>query len=62
MEIIVSEGKCALGPCQCKHDLCNLGRMMIGVFIFLKQVLQSSLTLLHDCGNDWNAIDFGPCK
>lgn len=62
VEVVVGECQGTLCPCQRKHDLCDKCRMMGGICIFLQQILQSSFTLLHDCGNHRNALDLSPRK
>lgn len=62
MEVVVGECQGTLCPCQRKHDLCDKCRMMGGIFIFLQKILQCALTLLHDCGNHRNALNFSPRK
>ena len=62
MEVVMGERQGTLRPCQRKHDLCDKCRMMGGIFIFLQKILQSSFTLLHDCGNHRNALNLSPRK
>ena len=62
MEIIVSEGQRTLGLGQRKDHLGHKGRMMIGIRILRKEILQSSLTLFHDRSNHWNIRNLRPRK
>lgn len=62
MEIIVSEGQCTLGLGQRKHNLCHKGRMMIGIRILRKEILQCALAFFHDRRNDRNIRNLSPRK
>lgn len=62
MQIVVRERKIALRPCQRKHHLRQLGRMMRRIRIGLQEILQRALTLLHHGGDHRNIGDLGPCK